>query len=93
MADPDQTGERDNDRRRSREPTPMETEGIAGGADAVPKTTYVSDVHGADVTEAQARPVGLTATVSSGRGFGALGWGALVLAVLAFAAYAMGLFR
>ncbi len=71
----------------------MEAEGVTGGADSVDKTTYVSDVHGSDVGAGQTRPVPLTATVSSGGGFGALGWGAILLALLAFAAYAMGLFR
>jgi len=97
MADSDRrtdpTTDRADDRRISREPTPMEAEGIAGGADAVDKTTYVGDVHGSGAAEAQTRPVPLTATVSSGGGFGPLGWVALLLALLAFAAYAIGLFR
>ncbi len=71
----------------------MEAEGVTGGADSVDKTTYVSDVHGSGAGSEQTRPVPLTATVSSGGGFGALGWGAILLALLAFAAYAMGLFR
>jgi hypothetical protein len=90
---PDRTPDRAPDRRITREPTPMEAEGITGGADSVDKTTYASDVHGSDAVEGQTRPVPVTATVSSGGGFGALGWGALLLAFLAFAAYAMGLFR
>jgi len=93
MADSDRTPDRANDRRISREPTPMEAEGVTGGADAVDKTTYVGDVHGSGAAEGQTRPVPVTATVSSGGGFGPLGWGALLLALLAFAAYAMGLFR
>ena len=93
MADSDRIPDRPNDPRITRERTPMEAEGITGGADAVDKTTYVSDVHGSGTEEGQTRPVPVTATVSSGRGFGALGWGALLLALLAFAAYAMGLFR
>jgi hypothetical protein len=63
-----------------------------GGADAVEKTTYVADVHGAEVEAREPPPVPLTATVSSGGGFGALGWAAILLALLAFATYAMGLF-
>jgi hypothetical protein len=93
MADSERTPDRPNDRRITREPTPMEAEGITGGADSVDKTTYASDVHGSGVAKGQTRPVPVTATVRSGGGFGALGWVALLLALLAFAAYAMGLFR
>jgi hypothetical protein len=93
MADSDRTPDQSSDRRITREPTPMEAEGVTGGADSVDKTTYVSDVHGSGTAEGQTRPVPVTATVSSGGGFGALGWLALLLAILAFAAYAMGLFR
>ena len=75
------------------DPEFVDSETALGGADAVEKTTYVADVHGADVGEGEPPPVSLTATVSSGSGFGALGWAAILLALLAFAAYAMGLFR
>ena len=64
-----------------------------GGADAVEKTSYVSDVHGSEVGAREDAPVPVTATVRSGGGFGFLGWGALLLAILAFAAYAAGLMR
>jgi hypothetical protein len=96
MADSDQTAEparEPADDRRTRDPAPNEAEGATGGADAVEKTTYVADVHGAEVEEREPPPVPLTATVSSGGGFGALGWAAILLALLAFATYAMGLFQ
>jgi hypothetical protein len=96
MADSDQTAEsarESADDRRTREPTPNEADGVTGGADAVEKTTYVADVHGAEVEEREPPPVPLTATVSSGAGFGAIGWAAILLALLAFATYAMGLFQ
>ena len=63
-----------------------------GGADSVDKTTYRGDAHGTDTAEA-ASTDRYTATVRSGGGLGWLGWLALGLAVLAFAAYAIGLFR
>jgi hypothetical protein len=96
MADSDQTAEPARESagdRRTREPTPNEAEGVTGGADAVEKTTDVADVHGAEVEEREPPPVPLTATVSSGAGFGAIGWAAILLALLAFATYAMGLFQ
>jgi hypothetical protein len=64
-----------------------------GGADSVEKTSYASDVHGSEVGAGKQEPVPVTATVRSGGGFGFLGWGALLLAILAFAAYAAGLMR
>jgi len=63
-----------------------------GGGDAVEKTTYVSDVHGAGVNDAEGATVGLTATVRHSGGLGALGWILLVLVVLVVVAYAAGLF-
>ena len=62
-----------------------------GGADAVEKTTYVSDVHGAEVEERE-EIVDLTATVPHQGGLGAVGWVAIVLALVALLAYAAGLF-
>jgi hypothetical protein len=64
-----------------------------GGADSVEKTSYVSDVHGAEVNDAETAPVGLTATVRHRGGLGVLGWIVLVLVVLVIVAYAAGLFR
>jgi hypothetical protein len=63
-----------------------------GGADSVEKTTYASDVHGAQVNDAEGTPVGLTATVRHRGGLGILGWVALLVAALLIVAYAAGLF-
>jgi hypothetical protein len=60
------------------------------GADAVEKTTYSGDAHGADVGDNQGYRV--TAPVSRPGGLGAIGWITLVLALLALAIYATGLF-
>ena len=74
-------------------PTPdRNNSAYLGGGDAVEKTTYVSDVHGAGVNDAEGSPVGLTATVRHSGGLGALGWILLVLVVLVVVAYAAGLF-
>jgi hypothetical protein len=62
-----------------------------GGADAVEKTTYASDVRGADVEDREEHGR-LTATVPHQRGLGSVGWVAMVLALLALLAYAAGLF-
>lgn len=64
-----------------------------GGADAVEKSSYVGDVHGADVGAEQTRNAPVTAAVSGGNGLGALGWMTLVLALLMLAAYGVGLLR
>ena len=63
-----------------------------GDADAVEKTTYASNAHGAEPGDAPAQNQRVTATVESGRGLGPLGWIALVLGALALVAYALGLF-
>ena len=63
-----------------------------GGADAVEKTSDLGDVHGAGVNEPMQTPVGLTATVPHRGGLGPIGWIVIVLAALALAAYAAGLF-
>jgi hypothetical protein len=63
-----------------------------GGADSVEKTSYVADVHGAEVNDAEVAPVGLTAEVRHRGGLGLLGWIALVLVALVIVAYAAGLF-
>lgn len=68
------------------------SEPYIGGADAVEKTTYASDVHGADANGAAESPVPVTASVGHDHGLGVVGWVALVLALLALAAYAAGLF-
>ena len=74
-------------------PTPNRNDqAYLGGGDAVEKTTYVSDVHGAGVNDAAHAPVGLTATVRHAGGLGAIGWILLVLVVLVVVAYAAGLF-
>lgn len=62
-----------------------------GGADSVEKTTFVSDVHGAGVNDAEGRPVSLTAAVPHSGRLGPLGWVLLVLAVVVLVAYAAGL--
>ena len=72
------------------EPRRGEPEGATGGAEAVEKTTYASDARGADVGERQLPHIGVTAAVRSGDGLGPIGWVTLVLALLAFAAYAAG---
>jgi hypothetical protein len=91
MADSERRG--GGDRPAQREPRPGEPDGLAGGADAVEKTTYAGDARGADVEGRQVPSTGVTASVKSGGGLGPLGWGALFLALLAFAAYAAGLLR
>ena len=63
-----------------------------GGADSVEKTSTLSDVHGAEVNDAEVAPVGLTATVRHRGGLGVLGWVVLVLVALVVIAYAAGLF-
>jgi hypothetical protein len=63
-----------------------------GGADAVEKTTYVSDVHGAEVEEREQQAGLVAAEVPHDRGLGVMGWAAVLLAVLTFVAYAAGLF-
>lgn len=74
-------------------PTPdRSSKPYLGGADAVEKTSYVSDVHGAQINDAELAPVELTAAVRHRGGIGALGWFVLVLAVLVLVAYAAGLF-
>jgi hypothetical protein len=73
-------------------PTPgRNDQSYLGGGDAVEKTTYVSDVHGAGVNDAEESPVGLTATVRHSGGLGFIGWILLVLVVLVVVAYAAGL--
>jgi len=68
------------------------SEPCIGGADAVEKTTYVSDVHGAEADGEAVFPVPITAAVPREHGLGLMGWAAVALAVLAFVAYAAGLF-
>jgi len=62
-----------------------------GGADSVEKTTYVADVHGASVNDAEQAPVGLTATVPHQGGLGSVGWIAVVVGMVILAAYAAAL--
>jgi hypothetical protein len=61
-------------------------------ADAVEKTTFVGDRHGADVGNSADKRVPVTAAVDRPSGLGPLGWIAVVLALLALAVYAAGLF-
>ena len=63
-----------------------------GDADAVEKTTYAADRHGADVGGDAHQPVAVTASVRSERGLGPLGWIVALLALVALAIYAAGLF-
>ena len=60
--------------------------------DAVEKTTFVGDRHGADVVNGADNQVPVTATVDRPSGLGPLGWIAVVLALVALAVYAAGLF-
>ena len=61
-------------------------------ADAIEKTTYVGDRRGADVGNGADTPVPVTAPVDRLSGLGPIGWLAVVLAGLALAVYAAGLF-
>jgi hypothetical protein len=71
-------------------PGDRNTEPYLGGADAVQKTTYNADVHGAESAGATETVGGVTAAVPSRRGLGPLGWTVLVLATLVLVAYAAG---
>ena len=73
-------------------PGDRDTDPYLGGADAVQKTTYVGDVHGADASGADETGGSVTAAVPSRDGLGPLGWVALVIATLVLVAYAAGLF-
>ena len=64
---------------------------ILSGADAVEKTTYVGDVHGADAEERTTDRVPVTASVPSG-GASPIAWIAGILAALALIAYAVAMF-
>ena len=77
------------DRRQS---TDADPDPVMSGADAVEKSTYVGDVHGADVGDREARGVPVTASVPSGGGASPIAWIAAILAILALLAYAVGLF-
>jgi len=79
--------ESDN-RRTDADPPP---DGVLGGADAVEKTTYVGDVHGADARGRESGAAPVTASVRSG-GSSPLAWIAALLALGALAVYAAGLF-
>ena len=63
---------------------------VLGGADAVPKTTYVSGIHGTDPTDDRLSAGSVTAPVGHDPGLGVNGWVALILAALIAAAYALG---
>ena len=67
-------------------------EPFLGGADAVEKTTYLDDVHGAGVNDADASRVNVGATVPHRGELGPLRWVLLALAALVIIAYAAGLF-
>ena len=62
-----------------------------GDADAVEKSTYLGDRHGAEVCGDADEPVPLTAPVRHDRGLGAIGWITALLAALALVIYAAGL--
>ena len=62
-----------------------------GGADAIEKTTYIADVHGAGVEDASGRGVPVTASVPAGSA-SPIAWVAAILAILALVAYATALF-
>jgi hypothetical protein len=85
----------DNDRKGTPGQSPPRAEaadGGLGGADAVEKTTYSADASGAEVEERKRDPSSVTATVGHEGGLGPLGWVALVLAAVAFLAYAGWIF-
>ena len=82
---------RESDPATRRESTDADPDPVMSGADAVEKTTYVADVHGADVGDAATRGVPVTATVPSG-GTSPIVWIAAILAALALVAYAAALF-
>ena len=64
---------------------------ILSGADAVEKTTYIADVHGADTEGAGTRGVEITAAVHADSA-SPIAWIAAVLALLALVAYGAALF-
>ena len=64
---------------------------VLSGADAVEKTTYVADVHGADVGARKVDGEPVTASVPSG-GAAPIAWIAAILAILALVAYAAAMF-
>jgi hypothetical protein len=61
-------------------------------ADAIEKTTYAGDAHGADVGEDAKPGLEVTAPVNRPGGLGTVGWITLAVAALALAIYATGLF-
>ena len=67
-------------------------EAALGGADAVEKTSYAGTAHGAEPGDAPEQNAAVTAQVGSGGGPGVFGWVAGLLALLALAAYAAGMF-
>lgn len=74
------------------QPRDRNSEPYIGGADAVQKTSYNADVHGAEATGDDSTRGGVTATVASRSGLGPLGWVVLVVGALVLVAYAAGLF-
>ncbi|HUQ79750.1 MAG TPA: hypothetical protein VM076_01360 [Gemmatimonadaceae bacterium] len=74
------------DRNRNEQP-------YLGGADSVDKTSYRGNAHSAEADDAAVGDPRVTAAVPSGGGMGLLGWITLGLAVVALAAYGIGLFR
>ena len=64
---------------------------VLSGADAVEKTTYTGDVHGADVADRATRGVPVTASVPSGSA-SPIAWIAAILGILALIAYAAAMF-
>jgi len=77
--------------RTSRESTDADPDPVVGGADAIEKTTYIADVHGAGVEDASGRGGPVTASVPAG-GASPIAWVAAILAILALVAYATALF-
>ena len=66
-------------------------ESALGGADAIEKTTYAGNAHGTETGTRGAKDEPVTAQVRSG-GPGMIGVLVAILALLAFAIYAIGLF-
>ena len=87
----DPPGRERRDERVPRELTDAAPDPVLSGADAVEKTTYAGDVHGADVNGNNVPPGGVTARVRSG-GTSPVVWIAAILAILALVAYVAGFF-
>ena len=80
-----------NDLSQAGRPAPSDADPILSDADAVEKTTWVADVHGADTEASGQRGVEVTAAVHADSA-SPIAWIAGVLAVLALVAYGAAMF-